>query len=170
MPPSFNPALGLIFVTARESCATFVPQEPVIEPGRNSSGGIIWIDRDQGYGALRAIDVMTGERRWEFRYSSPTMAGVMTTASGLVFAGDNDRSRRLAEEHGKLMSAATDAHTPWEIGLAYTEMPPFEGPGDFLTALGKGKVVGKRSFGGFHLRSTWAKIRWRLHLGRRVAQ
>ena len=33
---------------------------------------------------------MTGERRWEFRYASPTMAGVMTTASGLVFAGDND--------------------------------------------------------------------------------
>ncbi len=90
--------------------------------------------------------------------------------SRTVFPGDNDRSRRLAEEHGKLMSAATDAHTPWEIGLAYTEMPPFEGPGDFLTALGKGRVVGKRSFVGFHLLSTWAKIKWRLHLGRRVAQ
>ena len=90
MPPSFNPALGLMFVTARESCATFVPQEPEIEPGRNSSGGIIWIDRDQGYGALRAIDVHTGERVWEFRYPQPTMAGVMTTVTGLVFAGDHD--------------------------------------------------------------------------------
>ena len=90
MPPSFNPALGMMFVTARESCATFVPQEPVIEPGRNSSGGIIWIDREQGYGALRAIDVRTGERVWEFRYPQPTMAGVMTTVTGLVFAGDHD--------------------------------------------------------------------------------
>ncbi len=90
MPPSFSPALGMMFVTARESCATYVPQEPVLELGRNTSGGVIWIDRDQGYGALRAIDVTTGERKWEFRYSSPTMAGVMTTVSGLVFAGDNE--------------------------------------------------------------------------------
>jgi len=90
--------------------------------------------------------------------------------SRTVFPADDGRARRFAEEHGKLMSAATDAHTPWEIGLAYTEMPPFEGPGDFLIALGKGKVVGRHCFVGFHLLSTWAKIRWRLHLGRRVAK
>ncbi len=90
--------------------------------------------------------------------------------SRTVFRGDDERARRFAEEHGKPMSAATDAHTPWEIGLAYTEMPPFEGPGDFLVALGKGRVVGRRSFVGFHLLSTWAKIKWRLHLGRRVAK
>ncbi len=90
--------------------------------------------------------------------------------SRTVFPGDNDRSRRLAEEHGKPMSASTDAHTPWEIGLAYTEMPPFEGPGDFLAALGKGRVVGKTAFIGVHVLSTWAKIRWRLHLGRRIAK
>ena len=87
-----------------------------------------------------------------------------------VLRANDERARRLAEEHGKAMSAATDAHTPWEIGLAYTEMPPFEGPGDFLAALGQGKIVGKRAFVGVHLLSTLAKIRWRLHLGRRVAQ
>jgi hypothetical protein len=90
--------------------------------------------------------------------------------SRTVFAGDNAKSRRLAEEHGKLMSAATDAHTPWEIGLAYVELPPFEGPGDFLAALGKGTITARSSFVGFHLLSTWAKVRWRLHLGRRVAR
>ncbi|OGO50588.1 MAG: hypothetical protein A2148_04905 [Chloroflexi bacterium RBG_16_68_14] len=90
--------------------------------------------------------------------------------SRTTLQGDLDRSRRLAEEHHKLMSAATDAHTPWEIGLAYTEMPPFEGPGDFLVALGKGKIVGRRCFIGFHLLSTWAKLKWRLHLGRRIAK
>jgi predicted metal-dependent phosphoesterase TrpH len=90
--------------------------------------------------------------------------------SRTVFAGDNEKSRRLAEEHGKLMSAATDAHTPWEIGLSYVEMPPFEAPGDFLVALGKGAIVGRRSFVGYHFLSTWAKIRWRLHLGHRVAR
>ena len=39
---------------------------------------------------MRAIDAVTGERKWEFRYPQPTMAGVMSTASGLVFAGDNE--------------------------------------------------------------------------------
>lgn len=90
--------------------------------------------------------------------------------SRTAIKADNDRSRRFAEEHGKAMSASTDAHTPWEIGLAYTEMPPFEGPGDFLAALEKGTVVGRNSFVGFHFISTWAKIKWRLHLGRRIAK
>ena len=90
--------------------------------------------------------------------------------SRTVFAADNDKSQQLAVKHGKLMSAATDAHTPWEIGLAYVEMPPFESASDFLVALGKGRIVGRRSFIGVHALSTWAKIRWRLHLGRRVAR
>jgi predicted metal-dependent phosphoesterase TrpH len=87
-----------------------------------------------------------------------------------VFQGDDERALEFALEHDKLMSAATDAHTPWEIGLAYVEMPSFESAGDFLVALGKGKVVGRKSFVGFHLISTWAKIKWRLRLGKRVAR
>ena len=37
MPPSFDPALRLFFVTARETCATYVPEKQVIVPGRGSS-------------------------------------------------------------------------------------------------------------------------------------
>ena len=90
MPPSFDPARGLFFVTARETCATFVPQKPEIGPGLYSSGGTVWIDQDKGYAALRALDAATGERRWEFRYPSATMAGVTSTATGVVFAGDHE--------------------------------------------------------------------------------
>jgi alcohol dehydrogenase (cytochrome c) len=42
------------------------------------------------YGALRAIDPATGERKWEFKYLRPSTAGLLTTASGLIFSGDND--------------------------------------------------------------------------------
>ncbi len=90
MPPSFDPVRGLFFVTARETCATFIPQKPEIVPGQNSSGGVVWVDADQASGALRAIDVTTGERRWEFPYPTPSMAGVLSTASGVVFAGDHE--------------------------------------------------------------------------------
>jgi alcohol dehydrogenase (cytochrome c) len=89
-PPSFDPSLGLFFVNARESCATYEPQEPVIAPGRPAFGGVVRMDRDKAYGALRALDAATGERKWEFRFTQPTMAGVMSTAAGLVFAGDNE--------------------------------------------------------------------------------
>ncbi|MGH9218842.1 MAG: PQQ-dependent dehydrogenase, methanol/ethanol family [Vicinamibacterales bacterium] len=89
-PPSYDPVLRLFFVSARESCAIYEPQEPVIAPGRTSFGGVVKIDRNNASGALRAIDAVTGERKWEFPYPSPTMAGVMSTAAGLVFAGDNE--------------------------------------------------------------------------------
>jgi alcohol dehydrogenase (cytochrome c) len=89
-PPSFDAARGLFFVNARETCATFVPQRPVNTPGKQNFGGVVRVDREKAYGALRALDPKTGERRWEFRFPSPTMAGVLSTASGLVFAGDNE--------------------------------------------------------------------------------
>ncbi len=59
-------------------------------PGQNTAGGVVWADRDKAFGALRAIDVTTGDMRWEFRYPQPNLAGVMSTASGLVFSGDQE--------------------------------------------------------------------------------
>ena len=89
MPPSLDPARGLFFVSARETCATFIPQEPEIKSGQLTIGGVVWVERDQAYGALRALDVRTGERRWEFRYPTPSMAGVLSTVTGVVFTGDH---------------------------------------------------------------------------------
>jgi alcohol dehydrogenase (cytochrome c) len=89
-PPSFDAARGLFFVNARETCAIYVPQPPANAAGKQNFGGVVRVDREKAYGALRALDPKTGERRWEFRFPSPTMAGVMSTASGVVFAGDNE--------------------------------------------------------------------------------
>jgi alcohol dehydrogenase (cytochrome c) len=90
MPPSFDPELRLFFVTARETCATYLPEKQTIVPGRSSTSGVVRRDADKAYGVLRAIDVTTGDRKWEFRYTSPSFAGVLSTASGVVFSGDNE--------------------------------------------------------------------------------
>ena len=92
MPPSYDPSLNLFFVTARETCVTYFPVKPEIQIGQNSVGGGVRrvADRVFDYGALRAIDPSTGERKWELRYTTPSLACVMSTASGLVFAGDNE--------------------------------------------------------------------------------
>ena len=90
MPPSFDPVLKLFFVTVRETCAAYLPVKEEIVPGRISNSGTVRRDADRSYGVLRALDPTTVDRKWEFKYPTPTMAGVMSTASGVVFAGDNE--------------------------------------------------------------------------------
>ena len=45
---------------------------------------------DQAYGAVRALDVLTGKLRWEFKLHSPPWAGLLSTAGGLVFGGSEE--------------------------------------------------------------------------------
>jgi predicted metal-dependent phosphoesterase TrpH len=81
--------------------------------------------------------------------------------SRTTFAADNARARRFAEANGLAMSAGSDAHSLWEVGSAYVEMPEFETPQEFLETLRQGRIVGHRSVPLVHLISTWAKLRRR---------
>ena len=88
-PPSYDPAQRLFFVNAREVCATFYAWRQEYVPGERFTGGAGQRAKDmRAYGALRAIDPTTGERRWEFEYISPSTSGLLSTASGLIFSGD----------------------------------------------------------------------------------
>jgi alcohol dehydrogenase (cytochrome c) len=101
MPPSFDPARGLFFVTARETCVDWTyskPVEPIQMGERTPSGGAKhFADGAVQYSALRAIDPATGSMKWEHRFRNypsevnlDLSGGVMTTTSGLAFSGDND--------------------------------------------------------------------------------
>jgi alcohol dehydrogenase (cytochrome c) len=91
MSPSYDPATRLFFVTARETCATFFAYDQQFKAGEQYTGGATSRPRDQkNFGALRAIDPVTASMKWEFRYPTTSASGVLTTASGLVFAGDGD--------------------------------------------------------------------------------
>src|SRR6267378_1074430 len=91
MSPSYDPTTRLFFVTARETCATFFAYDQQFKAGEQYTGGATSRPRDQkNFGALRAIDPVTAQLKWEFRYTSLSSSGVLTTASGLVFAGDGD--------------------------------------------------------------------------------
>jgi alcohol dehydrogenase (cytochrome c) len=90
-PPSYDPALQLFFVMARETCAYYTPEKMEV-PGVGRvfmSGGMRKLAQPD-FGALRAIDPKTGDMRWEHRFPTSTLAGVMSTASGVVFAGDHE--------------------------------------------------------------------------------
>jgi alcohol dehydrogenase (cytochrome c) len=90
-PPSYDPAQRLFFVNAREVCATYYAWRQEYVPGERYTGGAGQRARGpdyRAYGALRALDPATGERRWEFEYISPSTSGLLSTASGLIFSGD----------------------------------------------------------------------------------
>jgi alcohol dehydrogenase (cytochrome c) len=99
-PPTFAPEIGLFFVTAHETCATWEgvkPTPPIGMGVRVPSGGRVLVQGHDQFSALRAIDPTTGQRKWEHRYrpypstvSLDLTGGVMSTASGLLFTGDND--------------------------------------------------------------------------------
>jgi alcohol dehydrogenase (cytochrome c) len=89
MSPAFNPKTGLFYVTAREVCATYYGWEQEFVVGQYYFGGA-GQRKDRGYGAVRAIDPKVAGVKWEYKYFSPSMAGILSTASGLVFGGDMD--------------------------------------------------------------------------------
>lgn len=70
----------------------------------------------------------------------------------------NERAVAWAARHGLPLGAGSDAHTLGEIGRGRVEMPPFDGPCDFLTALREGRIDGRASSRLVHLASTWAKL------------
>jgi alcohol dehydrogenase (cytochrome c) len=91
--PSYDPSSRLFFVTARETCATYYGYEQTFKPGEQYTGGATIRPRDQkNFGALRAIDPVTVQLKWEYRYTlgNTSSSGVLSTASNLVFAGDGD--------------------------------------------------------------------------------
>ena len=90
MSPSFDPVRGLFFVTAQETCATFFAQpRRNVRVGRRSMGGRVQGIPRSRWGALRALDPLTGVLKWEVRYASPGWAGVLSTVTGIVFSADD---------------------------------------------------------------------------------
>ena len=106
-PPTFDPSQNLFFVNAREVCATYYAWKPEFTPGDRFTGG--GAQRATGadypaYGALRAIDPATGDRKWEFKYLNPSSAGLLSTASGLLFSGDAEGNLLAIDSRsGKLL-------------------------------------------------------------------
>jgi alcohol dehydrogenase (cytochrome c) len=86
--PSFSSTANLFYVAARESGAVVYKGEADYRPGAEyNGGGLRDIPGEPGWGAIRALEPMSGELRWEYKLFSPPWAGVLSTAGGLVFGG-----------------------------------------------------------------------------------
>ncbi len=77
----------------------------------------------------------------------------------MVFSAQNDKAVEFATAHGLPVSAGSDAHSRWEVGRCYVEVPDFTGPADFLDALRRGKLTGHLSTPFVHMLSRYAAVR-----------
>ena len=108
--PSYSPRTGLFYVPAWENTSTtYVKGDapPEFREGQSFTG--IFPKRgsstDDIHSSIQAIDPKTGMKRWTYRLSAPnTEAGVLTTASDVLFGGGRDGSFfALDARSGKLL-------------------------------------------------------------------
>ena len=110
--PSYSPRTGLFYVSTWENFGgVYRSQESEYKPGSNFMGGGFratppapnapvppnirrgpintWTDA-AAHGAVAAIDPATGDRKWTFPMYDLTDAGILTTASDLLFTGGRE--------------------------------------------------------------------------------
>ena len=75
---------------------------------------------------------------------------------------ENELAEKFAQNIHKPAVSGSDAHIPYEVGLAYVEIPPFHDAQSFLRNLPQVVWHGKVGPAWTHLFSTWAKVVKRL--------
>jgi alcohol dehydrogenase (cytochrome c) len=112
--PSFSPLTNLFYLTTWENYSAKLSKGDVkYVEGENYGGGggrgrdwapqrlgvgMGWLapqgpnlkKEEEGYGAVRALDPLTGERKWEFKMNDVSVSGVLTTASNMLFSGNRE--------------------------------------------------------------------------------
>ena len=101
--PSFSPRTGLFYIPAWDQYSSVFVKAPTdYTEGRRYVGtsprSVVGFQgapinqrkEEEGYGAVRAIDPKTGEQKWEFKMLDVTDAGILTTATDLLFSGGRE--------------------------------------------------------------------------------
>lgn len=91
-PMAYNPQTQVAFIPVNHwgvGMRPFEADEVIHEPGRSFVGAESWTYRiGDNIGHLKAFDVARRRWLWDFASPQPLHAGVLATAGGLVFTGD----------------------------------------------------------------------------------
>ncbi len=102
--PSYSPHTGLFYIPTWDNYySVYIKEKVEFNEGRLFAGPLppspVPLIRppqlatraeEDGYGAIRAIDPQTGERKWEYKLTDVTDSGILTTASDLLFVGGRE--------------------------------------------------------------------------------
>lgn len=116
MSPAFSPETGLYYVMALERCSLFRKSAVWFERGESFYGGATQnVPGEAGRKYLRAIDIQTGRIAWEHPQigTSNTWGGVLSTATGLVFFGEDGGAFAAADARTGRVLWHFPANTTW---------------------------------------------------------
>lgn len=103
--PSYSPRTGLFYIPVREQGAVYFLGGEEYEEGTTYLGSRGQDRFTDAVSAIRAVDALTGELRWEHRYEGEvpnySVGGILTTAGGLVFTGNATTFLALHDRTGK---------------------------------------------------------------------
>lgn len=116
--PSYSEQTGLFYITTwDEYFGTYYSWHQEYEKGKWFGGGAVKAPvpstrredtykrtRDMGYGAIRALDPLTGAKVWDFEMTDVSESGILTTAGGVLFSGNREgHFMALDAASGKLL-------------------------------------------------------------------
>ena len=104
---AFHPGTGLFYVQALEKCTIYSKREAKWEAGQSHYGGDTRrVPNEPGRKFLRAIDLKTGELRWEIAQDGPgnSWGGVLSTEGGVILFGHDSGDFAAADaKSGQLL-------------------------------------------------------------------
>jgi len=93
MSPTYNPSTGWFYVVAQEGCGINTKSSDTFRPGGFPFMGTGYIESPEEPWQMyvRALDLTTGKLQWEYKQINSRRygAGLLSTAGGLIFAGDD---------------------------------------------------------------------------------
>ena len=101
---TYSPQTNLYYVNVKEMAGIYHKGDAEYKAGALfNGGGQREYKGEEPFGAVRALEVGTGALKWEYKLHSPSHAGLMSTAGGLVFGSNGGNFFALDAKEGKML-------------------------------------------------------------------
>jgi alcohol dehydrogenase (cytochrome c) len=108
-PPSHSPTSGLFYIPLLDGPGIYFTGDAVV-PDKGTlypAGYTQYVPNQTFHTAVRAVDPVTGESKWEYRFPPrdrvPAAGGLLSSAGGLVFGSDRRMFFALDSDTGKML-------------------------------------------------------------------